>query len=605
VAHEDNAAPDERPTAADGTTGTWGDGTTGTWGDGTTGTWGDGTTGTWGGALRASEEQFGREFGRAPFGLVTASLSANRRCTCLAVNDTYCELTGYPRAELDGTDFLGYFYPEDQSALEILIADAMSSVSYQIKADARLVRKDGEFVWVHLTGSVIQPPAGEPYLAIFVEDVTAGEQARAEVQRLQRELQRSRRLASLGQLVGGISHDFSNTLTVIANYASLVRDEVTIAETTESAAKWRHVRLDVEQIEEAAERSKRLIKHLLAFSRREEAEPVLLDLGLMISDATGLLTEVLGEHVPVVTRQTEDLWPVQADPGLLKQAIVNIALNARDAMPGGGQVTIDAMNIDTSDLPADWQDVTDVAELLPGRYVGFRVTDTGTGMDTATAERAFDPFFTTKSGDRAAGLGLPTVHRFAAQAGGKAWLRSELGRGTTITVMLPAAAGSGSPGAAQAGRSSELSQVLVIDDEAAIREVAHRVLTSAGYQVMTAANGSEALGLLRDGKVAVDLVLTDIVMPGMTGPAFAAQARAMCPGLRVLFMSGYEQQEAVVGDWPEPGAQVIGKPFSRAALLARVTQMLAADTGAGVSGLPQQRARSESWQPGRAQAKRW
>ena len=593
MAHEDNAAPDEWPAAADGTTRAGADGTTGTWGD----------------ALRASEQRFGREFGRAPVGLVAASLSAGRRCAYLAVNDTYCELTGYPRAELDGTDFLGSFLPEDQSVLEVLIADARSGTTPQIGSDARLVRRDGELVWVRLTGSVIRPSAGEPYLAIFVEDITAAEQARGELQRLQRELQRSRRLASLGQLVGGISHDFSNTLTVIANYASLVGDEVTIAETTESAARWRHVRLDVEQIEEAAMRSKRLVKHLLAFTRREEAEPVLLDFGLTISDATGLLTEVLGEHVPVVTRQAENLWPVQADPGLLKQAIVNIALNARDAMPAGGQVTVDAMNIDMDDLPADWQDSTDLAELLPGRYVAFRITDTGTGMDAATAERAFEPFFTTKSGDRAAGLGLPAVQRFAAQAGGQAWLRSELGRGTTITVALPAAAGSGSPRAAHAVRSSEPSRVLVIDDEAAIREVTHRVLTSAGYQVMTAANGSEAVGLLRAGQVAVDLVLTDVVMPGMTGPAFAAQARAMCPGLPVLFMSGYEQQEAAAGDWPEPGAQVIGKPFSRAALLARVTQMLTAGAGAGVSELPQQRARSQSRQPGarepRTQAKRW
>jgi PAS domain S-box-containing protein len=564
----------------------------------------DGTTGTQGDALRAGEQQFGREFGRAPLGVVAASLGTGRRWACLAVNDTYCELTGYPRAELAGTDLLGSFFPADQPALEALITGALSGATGQsgaprptgaadqIEADGRLVRRDGELVWVHLTGSVIRPADGQPYLAIYVEDITAAVQARAELKRLQLELQRSRRLASLGQLVGGISHDFGNTLTVIANYASLVRDEVTVAETTESAAKWRHVRLDVEQIEEAAERSKRLIKHLLAFTRREEADPVLLDLSLMISDATGLLTEVLGEHVPVVTRQADDLWPVQADPGLLKQAIVNVALNARDAMPGGGQVTIDAMNIDTDDLPVGWPDVTDLGELLPGRYVGIRITDTGTGMDAATAERAFEPFFTTKSGDRAPGLGLPAVHRFAVQAGGKAWLRSELGRGTTVTVVLPAAAGSGSP-RARAARPSELSQVLVIDDEAAIREVAHRVLTSAGYQVVTAATGSEALGLLRDGKVVADLVLTDVVMPGMTGPAFAVQARAIFPGLPVLFMSGYEQLEATAEDWPGPEAQVISKPFSRAALLARVTQALTADTGAGASELPKRRALPE------------
>ena len=322
----------------------------------------------------------------------------------------------------------------------------------RLAADARLIRKDGEIVWVRLTGSVIRPSVGERYLATFVEDTTAAQQAQAEIQRLERELQRSRRLASLGQLVGGISHDFSNTLTVIANYASLVRDELVVAEATESAAKWGPVRWDVEQIAEAADHAKRLIKHLLAFAKRQETEPMLVDLGQMISDATGLLSEVLGEHVPIVTRQADGLWEVQADPGLLQQAIVNIALNARDAMPGGGQVVIEAANIDMEDLPADWQGTAELAELLPGRYVAIRVTDTGTGMDAGTAERAFEPFFTTKGGDSAAGLGLPVVRRFATQAGGNAWLRSEPGKGTTVTVVLPAAAGSDSPAIDQAGR---------------------------------------------------------------------------------------------------------------------------------------------------------
>ena len=568
MGHDDNTAPDEW-TAADVTAGDWGEG------------------------LRASERQFRRDFGRAPLGLVAASLIGGRRCVCLTANETYCELAGYTRSELGGDDFLSCFHPEDQPALEVLIQDVISGATDQIAADARLVRKDGGIVWTHLTGSVIRPPASERYLATFVEDITDAEQARAEIQRLERELQRSRRLASLGQLVGGISHDFSNTLTVIANYASLIREDVIVAETTESAAKWGPVRWDVEQIEQAADGAKRLIKHLLAFARREEAEPVLVDLGQMISDATGLLGEVLGEQVPVVTRQAEGLWPVQADPGLLKQAIVNIALNARDAMPGGGQITIDAVNIDMENLPAPWQNVGDLAELLPGRYVALRVTDTGTGMDAAIAERAFDPFFTTKSGDQAAGLGLPAVHRFATQAGGKAWLRSELGQGTTVTVVLPVAAGSQWPTAGHQGQAMEpAGTVLVIDDEAAIREVAHRVLTSAGYQVVTAVNGHEALRLLGNPEMTADLVLTDVVMPGMTGAAFAAQAHARRPDLPVLFMSGYEPQGAAAEGWPDPGAQVISKPFSRAALLARVTQMLTADTDASAREQPGQRTRT-------------
>jgi PAS domain S-box-containing protein len=556
VTHDDNAAPDHRLTAADVTDGDWGD------------------------ALRASEQQFWREFGRAPVGLVMASLTADRRCVYLAVNATYCQLTGYSRQELSGSDFLSCFHPQDQPALEVLIDDVTSGASAQIEADARLVRADGEIVWVHLTGSVRRWPAGQRYLAIFVQDSTAAWQARAEIQRLQHELQQTRRLASLGQLVGGISHDFSNTLTVIANYASLVRDEVIVAETTESAAKWGPVRWDVEQIEEAADEAKRLIKHLLAFARREEGEPILLDLGQTISDATGLLVEVLGEHVLLATGQSEGLWPVQADPGLLKQAILNIAVNARDAMPGGGQVVIDAVNIDTEDLSAEWQDAADIAELLPGRYVAFRVTDAGTGMDVITAERAFEPFFTTKNGDRAAGLGLPAVRRFATQAGGKAWLHSELGQGTTVTVVLPAAGQSGWQAETHQGRAAESAgTVLVVDDEAAIRDVAHRVLTSAGYQVVTAANGHEALALLGDPKTAADLMVSDVIMPGMTAAAFAAQVRALRPGLPVLFMSGYERRSIVGEGWPDPGTEIIAKPFSRAALLTRVTAMLAVDIG--------------------------
>ena len=551
MTHDGNAAQDERPAVADIAAG----------------------------ALRACEQQLERQFGRIPTGWVMISLPAGRCNLYLAVNDAYCELTGYSQGELDGRDFLGDVHPEDQSAVETLIQEIMSDVTSQIRTDVRLVRKDGNIVYGRLNGSAIRPPTGQRYLAAFIEDISAAQQARAEICRLQRELQRSRRLASLGQLVGGISHDFSNMLTVIANYASLIREEVMVAEATESAARWGPVRWDVEQIEDSADRARRLIKHMLAFARREEAEPVLVNIGQTVSEVTGLLNEVLGEHVPVVVRTGEGLWPVEADRAQLEQAIVNIALNARDAMPGGGQVTIEVANIDLATCAADPQDAADLAELLPGRYVGLRITDTGAGMNVLTAEQAFEPFFTTKSGDQAAGLGLATVRRFATQIGGKAWLRSEPGQGTAVTVMLPAAAGAGAGPAGHQGWVAErTATVLVVDDNAAIRNVAHRVLASAGYRVLTAADGQEALGFLGDPERPVGLILTDIVMPGMTGEAFAAQAHALRPGLPVLFMSGYERHGDAEG-WPGPETQVIAKPFTRAALLARVTQALADSTG--------------------------
>ena len=546
------------------------------------------TIGGRGEALRASEQQFRQEFGHLPVGMLVTSLTADSPNTCLAVNDTYCQLTGYTRGDLDRGDFLGDFHPEEQPALEALLGSVISGID-QIQADTRLVRKDGEILCVHLTGSAIQPPAGERYLAIFIEDASAAQQAQAEIDRLEQELQRSRRMESVGQLVGGLAHDFNNLLTVIGNYASLVRDEVSVAEATESATRWEPVRWDVEQIEDAADRAKRLIKHLLAFTRRGEGQPVLVDLGQLIEDECRLLREILGERIPVIVRQDAGLWPVQADPGLLEQLIMNIAVNARDAMPAGGRVTIDTVNIDTVNPLPYRPDAAELAELLPGRYIELRVTDTGAGMDAITAERAFEPFFTTKSGDQAAGLGLSAVHRFAARAGGRAWLRSAPGHGTTVTLILPAAPGSGSgatglaaahPGAVQ----EHAGVVLVVDDEAAIRDVAHRVLTSAGYRVMTAAHGQEALDLLENPGTPVDVLLADVVMPGMSGEVFAAKVKVLRPGIRMMFMSGYERPgDGGPGDgadgWPESGTLVIDKPFTRAALLARITQVLASDVG--------------------------
>ena len=276
----------------------------------------------------------------------------------------------------------------------------MSGETRQIQVNTRLICKNGEVACVRLTGSAIQPAGEEPYLAAYVEDTTAAEQAQAELHQLERELLRSRRMDSLGQLVGGIAHDFNNMLTVITNYASLVRDEVTIAGATESATRWGPVRWDIEQIEEATDRAKRLIKHLLAYSQREQAQPAPVDVSLLINDVTGLLGEVLGEHVPVITRHGAGLWPVEADPGLLEQAIINIALNARDAMPAGGQVTIETANIDmvspgTAGPASQREDAAELAELLPGHYVKICITDSGAGMDAVTADRAFEPFFTT------------------------------------------------------------------------------------------------------------------------------------------------------------------------------------------------------------------
>jgi len=526
--------------------------------------------------LRASEQQFQQAFGPAPFGMFAVSLAAAGPGAYLMVNDAYCGLTGYTRRELEGGSFLADIHPEDQPAIEALLDGIAAGDASRLQADTRLVRKDGSVACVRLTGSAVEPAAGGRYLSAFAADTSAAVAAQAETDRLEGELHLMQRLASLGHLAEGITHDFSNMVTVIANFASLVREEISVAEATDSASRWAPVRWDMEQIEDAADRARRLIRELQAFTTREHAEPRTVAAGQLIADVTVLLHEVLGEHIPIVTLPGADLWQVEVDRGLIEQAIINIALNARDAMPAGGQLTIVAANVDTQSPAAPAGPGTGLADLPAGHYVQVSITDTGAGMDAQTAKHAFEPFFTTKPADEAAGLGLPAVGRIAAQAGGKAWLRSRLGGGTTVTIALPAAPGSTADAASQAGPgAAQVASILVVDDDTAICDVAHRVLTSAGYQVTTASGGQQALDLLASPATAADLIITDVVMPGITGPEFAARAQGLRPGIRVLYMSGYERLGVPADDGPQRH-ELIAKPFTRAALLARVSHALMA-----------------------------
>ncbi len=374
--------------------------------------------------LLAGQERFTSQFGDAPIGIIAISLGAGQQSRYIAVNDAFCQQTGYTRQELNGKEFLGLVQPEDQPALDALIDAIAAGTAGRVGTDVRLVDKDGNVVFARLSGGAMTQSGGTRYLAIFCQDITETIRMRTELRELDAELAQSRRRESLGQLAEGIAHDFNNLLTVISSYSSLVRDEITVAEASQGTSRWGPVRWDVQQIEEAADRAKRLIKHLMAFTRREGAEPVLADPGEQVSDAVVLLAEVLGDHIAISARPGRALWQINVDPGMLKQAIINIAVNARDAMPAGGQIDIAIDNIDTTatGLPASrftQTDLAELAELLPGRYVLIRISDTGAGMDTVIAERAFEPFFTTKSGDEAAGLGLSAVRRFTARCGGR------------------------------------------------------------------------------------------------------------------------------------------------------------------------------------------
>ncbi|HEY5288263.1 MAG TPA: PAS domain S-box protein [Solirubrobacteraceae bacterium] len=394
-------------------------------------------------------------------------------------------------------------------------------------------------------------------------------QGEAERERLQNQLHQAQRLESLGQLAGGIAHDFNNLLAVIINYAAFVATDL---ETPPDSEEGRQaMREDIEQVKLAAERAAHLTHQLLAFARREVVQPEVVDVNRVVGDIEQLLQRTLGEHVALHSSLAEDLLAVLIDPGQLEQILVNLAVNARDAMPAGG-----VLRIDTANMDIDESYVVTRPELSLGPHVLLRVSDTGAGMSEETVHRAFDPFFTTKPAGQGTGLGLATVYGIVQQAGGHSQIYSEPGIGTTFTVLLPATDRAVSP----AERSSDTptlrgeETILLVEDEQALREVTRRILVGAGYQVIVAEDGPEALEVADGHEGPIDLLLSDVIMPHMPGPQLAKQMQAEQPSLRVLLMSGFAQPILDSGGHLDAGTVLIEKPFSGPGLLGKIAEIL-------------------------------
>jgi PAS domain S-box-containing protein len=395
--------------------------------------------------------------------------------------------------------------------------------------------------------------------------------AQTERERLERQLHQSQRLESLGQLAGGVAHDFNNLLAVILNYAAFIGEEVASAASGEGGERWELVRQDVAQVQRAAERATQLTHQLLAFGRREIVQPEVLSLNELVTNVEQLLRRSIGEHVELATSLTPDLWPVFADPGQIEQVLLNLAVNARDAMPGGGVLTIDTDNVTVDDDHAAVR-----PGLAPGRHVRVRVSDTGQGMDKAVLERAFEPLFTTKAKGEGSGLGLATVYGIINQAGGYAQIYSEPDLGTTFTALLPATEQELSDleqaAATEHRRGGET--VLVVEDEEAMREVTRRILTRSGHVVLVAATGQEAIDLAANHPGGIELLLTDVIMPQMLGKEVAERVLAFRPDIRVLYMSGYAQPVLASQGTLAEGVSLIEKPFSERELLTKTREVL-------------------------------
>ena len=371
-------------------------------------------------------------------------------------------------------------------------------------------------------------------------------------------------LQVIGQLAGGIAHDFNNILGVIINYARFAQGSVPPG--SPAAA-------DIEEIRRAAERGVGLVRQLMILARRESGAIVVFDLNELISGLDGFLRSTIGEHIVVERRLDPELWPLADDPARIEQILINLAVNSRDAMPGGGTLTFETGNAELG--PAETIANPGVE---PGRFVRLLVTDTGIGMDSEVASRAFEPMFTTKASGQGTGLGLATVYTIVTQAGGTIDLSSTPGRGTSIEIHLPASRSRRTPAArpSQAAPAGRGESVLIAEDDAAVRRVAERILQTAGYRVTACPGGIEALEALDDPGMHYDLLLADVVMPGMRGDDLARRAVAMRPGLPVLFMSGYSDDAPPNDLGPTSGrVAFIDKPFDAGALLEHLRDLLA------------------------------
>jgi PAS domain S-box-containing protein len=427
-------------------------------------------------------------------------------------------------------------------------------------------RKDGSEVVVSLSVSPLRDsdgrPTGASAIARDISELSKGEDERRQ---LEDQLRQSHKMEAVGRLAGGVAHDFNNYLTAILGYSEILALELG----PDHAARDR-----VEQIHQAGERAAALTRQLLALSRRQNLEPEVLDLAELVRGLQTMIGRLLGEDVRLTTIAPPGLGRVEADRSQLEQVILNLAVNARDAMPQGGSLTFELRAVELDRAQASAR-----VGLRPGPHVVLKVSDTGIGMDAEVLERIFEPFFTTKERGKGTGLGLSTVHGIVHQSNGAIAVASAPGRGTTFEIHLPRAAAAAAPAAPFGGappappRGSET--ILLVEDEASVRDLVSEILRANGYTVLAAANAGEAEHAARSHRGSIHLLLTDVSMPGRSGRALAEDLRHLRPALRVLFMSGQDEHSVTPATSPASGTAFLAKPFLPLELARKIREVLA------------------------------
>ena len=495
------------------------------------------------------DERFRKAFNANPEPITIATIAEGRY---IDVNESYLRIAGYRREEVIGrTSFeLGFWErPEDRFELVAALQAHGSVRDWEINYHT----KSGELRTCLDSAEIIEV-AGQKCVITVLKDIT-------EKKIMEKQLRQAQKMEAIGQLSGGIAHDFNNLLGVIIGYGEALGDDLP----PESSA-----RRKCDQIVKAGQRAASLTRQLLAFSRQQVLEPKVLDLNAVVLDIEKMLRRLIGADIDFKSELSTSLGRIKADQGQIEQVIMNLVVNARDAMPRGGRLTIQTSN---ADLDEDYCRLHPPQQ--PGPHVVLSVTDTGVGMDADTQARIFDPFFTTKELGKGTGLGLSTVYGVVRQSGGHIWVYSEVGRGTTFRIYLPRVEASlemdrRDPDSAKSLRGSET--ILLVEDEDALRELTRSVLVANGYTVLDAASPAAALELARLHLRSIDLILTDVVMPGMDGRALVEKLMPMRPGLRVIYMSGYTG--STHRELLDPDAVLLAKPLTRAVLLRKLREVL-------------------------------
>ena len=496
--------------------------------------------------LRDSDQRFRTIFKAAPIGIVQCSSDGR----VLETNPAVERMLGYGRSELRGSLLHDFFHFDDCDRDSRMFEELAKGAREVYEHEVRYIGKAERRGWMHLKVSLVRGMRGEPQFAIaMIEDITERKQA-------EQRLRDAQKMEVVGRLVGGVAHDFNNLLTGIMLYCDLL-----IAGLDRGSSLHQHA----EEIHMAGQQGAALIRQLLAFSRQQPVEPRLLCLNQVVNGSRNLLSRLIGEKIEIRFELDTKLGNIKMDPAQVQQILFNLVLNARDAISETGSIVVETRNCGFGpDAPAHPN------AAIPG--VMLAVIDTGCGMNEETRFHLFEPFFTTKTPGRGNGLGLATVHNIVKNVGGTIEVESEPGKGTTVRVLLPRIVEPVATAIPEAGFSPVRADetILLVEDNGTVRRAAQRILRESGYRVLEAADGPEALSIAEKNAGTIDLLLADLVMPGMTGRELAKRVLELRPSLRIVYMSGYEPQNA------EPTEPVVlfRKPFTGAALLEKVREVL-------------------------------